>query len=951
MSSTQPGRFRVEDTNDFFIDADTLSFSSLSRSSSLIQFESLERQLLDSSHQSGSFGGSTPSLYSVTSATGDTGSITNPSNSRPTSDHHPYLIEPIRISSRNYYDIEQIDFNRAPFLNGAASAAELMVAAATAPTAVQQLKAPPASLSSSSSATTAPQFQRLVAVAAGDGSSGSSSANSLLYSDGESSPPPIVVGSRNTQHQPQYRIIDIAPAATTATATPNGGQLRCKQSVENLSEDSGYGDPHQHQHVYGQLRQRSRSIPNFTHGDQRYLIAEEPTLQSLTHSATSGCDSSSDYWAADMMHKSLEHISSRNGSRASASHDTDNDVDRVDGGSGDRQRSQPPHGQSSHATATATPKIDDGEARVVAMRRGSSGSDYDHDGDCDHDVHSSSTTQRTAAEPAAAHISASLPDILEHISAFGDNGSFGDSYGRNQRTRTHSHQHYRHQRPQSRQPRQQARSQHRISVYASPPADRRQRTGGLHFRPDFSIVSSVPSCLNICITTTSSSDVDYADRAVLDGHSWNVSTSASANSTVRHGVVVAGVSKNTSVRRTAASTSVASRNLDLCDFDTARGTTTTKSKSQSSFGSTFETGAQPTSGKQLKVINASYSNLTVLDYSGRRPSAATAAIHTFRAMAEQRKQQQQLHRHIEENDMDDEDDVGAMSTHQQRPTPAPLQLCKGNFLLDEISAHFDRNLSILNDRNELSDAATDQLIDELSQSAAASTASAELQQQRPVAPPRRLHKPLVSKSATASASSSIIDLQPATYSYTFDRDPTNLVTAYAASLERCNFELNTSAPNVNEEPTLAAAATGSSGHQHQYHQQPKQPHLVPGKRHEIKVSSTPNLCLTETADGADDHHLVSAATPAVGHHHQHHQHAATGESFMHTTSTHTSLSALPSSAAASSASTDGGLQGILATIGSRNSLGKGVSFCPVVSEISWKEQSSEEYVADEVDDR
>lgn len=899
----------------------------------------------------------------MTSASGDTGASNSHSSvtvSRPTVDH-PYLIEPNRISSRNYYDIEQFDFNRAPFLSGATAAA--MLVAATAPTAVAQLKAPPLSSSSSAAAAAATtQFQRLgaaAATAAVDGSS-SSSANSLLYSDGESSPPPIVVGSRIAQQHPQQqqqRIINNASAAAPATAvTPSRPQPhnnRSKQSVENLSEDSGYGDQHHQPHVYGQLRQRSRSIPNFTHGDQRYLIAEEPLL---THGACDG----SDYWAADMMHKSLEHIGSANRSTAASQHAADDDDgDVVDGGE---------NGRRSHASATTettTPEIDNGEARLVAVRRGGSSSRSDDADNCDHnrstapydDAHSDRrrATQRTAVEPAPAHISASLPDILEHISAFGENNGSFDSIGssRSARTRTHSHQH-RHQPAAARQRSTtttttttghagQARH-HRINVYsASPPVDRRS----LLYRPDFSIVSSVPSCLNICITSTSNGD--YDDHTVLDRH-WNVSTSAaSANSTstTRHGaVVVVGVSKNTSARRTAAaaaasaSTSVASRNLDLRDFDTATGTTT--KKTSHSFGATFEAGAQPppaVSGKQIKVINASYSNLTVLDYSGRRPSAAAAAIQTFRAMAEQRKKQQQqhllLHRHIEENDEDD-----AQSQHQPL-APQPLQLCKGNFLLDEISAHFDRNLSILNDRNELSDAATDQLIDQL-----ASASVVQPQPARPVAPPRRLSKPL----ATQSASASIIDLQPATYSYTFDRDPTNLVTAYAASLERCNFELNTSAPNVNEEPQPTAASGSGHLQYHQHSQPAHEQHLVPAKRREIKVSSTPNLCLTETTD---EHH-VSAAAPATGTSPQHrrHQHAtAAGESFMQTASTHTSLGALPSSAAAaaasSSASTDGGLQGILATAGSRNSLGKGVSFCPVVSEISWKEQSSEEYVADD----
>lgn len=56
---------------ELFSDSDRLSYTSLSRSSSLIQFESLERQLQQSDAQ---ISGSSPSIYSYEGASGNTSS-------------------------------------------------------------------------------------------------------------------------------------------------------------------------------------------------------------------------------------------------------------------------------------------------------------------------------------------------------------------------------------------------------------------------------------------------------------------------------------------------------------------------------------------------------------------------------------------------------------------------------------------------------------------------------------------------------------------------------------------------------------------------------------------------------------------------------------------------------------------------------------------------------------
>lgn len=688
----------------------------------------------DQLHQQSSttFGGSSPSLYSLQSTNSgcaigyDTVDYKKNHESKRFSDPSSNLISASdKPYSRNYYDVERVDFTKPHFMPGANNGTQL-----------EQLSR------------SQPQF---------DCSSGSSATNSLSSSE-ELSTPPLLA----------------SPKHQSAGAIDDTTHLRCKNSVENLSEDSGYsGD------TYTQLRQRSRSIPNFS---QDHCLIEEEEFEQIK---------SLEIMATHRSGGSDKEIARRNGVKIII---------------GNHALSQQQQQQPRRTT-----KIDDDH-------------DYDEDRAATKLLFDGSEQRRKLRRKAEASastvthhpslsLSASLPDILEHVS---------DRSGR-----------------------------HTVHEYSL--RSRSHRRDLSFDDEDFSIVSSVPSSLNIC----------QSPRLDNSSSSWNASSSslgnhneftATVDCVVRTAAVfgvAAASSKNSSRRGTAvgAATSVASKNFDLCDFETSKAL----------FGGGVES-ASNVSGRQLKVINASYSNLTVLDYSGRRAGAGT----NFRAMAEQRKK-------------------------------SSGEICTGNFLLDEISAHFDRNLSILNDRKENHDP-EDRLLHQLS-------SLAEHPKEPPVPPPRRFHNiDNASVVSVASTSSPIHDLEPATYSYTFDRDPTNLITAYAASLERCNFELNASASQLNQALApldSAAAASSSSSAVH---------------KREL-VSSTPNLFQYQTEPVRD----------------------AINQEYLRTSSTHTSMHMIPS---------DSGpvvTQGILSN-GSRNSLGKGVSFCPIVSEISWKEQSSDELV-------
>lgn len=73
-------------------------------------------------------------------------------------------------------------------------------------------------------------------------------------------------------------------------------------------------------------------------------------------------------------------------------------------------------------------------------------------------------------------------------------------------------------------------------------------------------------------------------------------------------------------------------------------------------------------------LNASYQNLTLLDYTDQQPTA---------------KQLQKNHKRTKSVNMSDRSSVSGGDYEQV--------ICKGNFLLDEISRIYDKNVSILND--------------------------------------------------------------------------------------------------------------------------------------------------------------------------------------------------------------------------------------------------------------
>lgn len=207
------------------------------------------------------------------------------------------------------------------------------------------------------------------------------------------------------------------------------------------------------------------------------------------------------------------------------------------------------------------------------------------------------------------------------------------------------------------------------------------------------------------------------------------------------------------------------------------------------------------------ILSASYSNLTALDYSEGSPTRLFTKM-----------------------------DSGSNSKRSAaRPTIANPEIT----LLDEISFNFDKNLSIINDRCGNFEPLIEDEHGEEEEEADAEMAPVIgiLNIKRPPKPPPRRYRKgdsaenlTVPKAAAAATSSNASSRE----SLTFDRDPTNLITCYAASLERCNFQ------TLDQPTTLPPFCRNGSATSLQQPMEVVGPKAAAGGHKEMVVS-TPNL--------------------------------------------------------------------------------------------------------------
>lgn len=198
---------------------------------------------------------------------------------------------------------------------------------------------------------------------------------------------------------------------------------------------------------------------------------------------------------------------------------------------------------------------------------------------------------------------------------------------------------------------------------------------------------------------------------------------------------------------------ISSKNLDLNQLLSSHN----GSRGSVAVGSIRFPTAADQAVQHQSILSASYSNLTALDYSV--PSAGRG----FKKM--------------------DAGNSKRSGSGSGRATIANPEIT----LMDEISFNFDKNLSIINDRCGNFEPLIE---DEDGEEEEAAVIGILNIKKPPKPPPRRYKKgdsmenlrPPMEGSATRGSSQA-----SSKESLTFDRDPTNLVTCYAASLERCNF--------------------------------------------------------------------------------------------------------------------------------------------------------------------
>ncbi|KAH8292765.1 hypothetical protein KR054_000796, partial [Drosophila jambulina] len=288
-------------------------------------------------------------------------------------------------------------------------------------------------------------------------------------------------------------------------------------------------------------------------------------------------------------------------------------------------------------------------------------------------------------------------------------------------------------------------------------------------------------------------------------------------------------------------------------------------------------------------LNASYQNLTLLDYTSPRPTS------------------EQLQKNHKRNQSAE----SKMSDHDSRISGGDYEqiICKGNFLLDEISTIYDKNVSILNDK-PVAESEEEQPQDQVDTEAVPEEAEQAQHIQLTIrkAPPRHKYRDAYANDRTQPKSYLEPQLQVNFSTFgkkTFDQDPTNLRTSYAQSLEQCNFTEQEVIPAKPPPPPRSSSVQRAL---------PKRRFLqsqAAAAKQRSLVSSTPNLsAYDDRQQEPEDDIYVSSA--------------------------HTSMHQLPQ------ISTEPKPLGILLPAGSRNSFSKEVSFCPIVSKYCWQEQSSED---------
>lgn len=318
--------------------------------------------------------------------------------------------------------------------------------------------------------------------------------------------------------------------------------------------------------------------------------------------------------------------------------------------------------------------------------------------------------------------------------------------------------------------------------------------------------------------------------------------------------------------------------------------------------------ASTTSSKKCVDISASCANLTLLNYSDEQTvdfcyDSSQKLLPINRSKIQTTTMSGKLPTRYPLSS-DDEEDDDLISTYRSKELTS---------LLEEISAHFNKNLSILNDREASYEPQTD-VRDMTMEVKSIEESSA------PKPPPRTRTQIKTSPNHKPKA--------------TFDQDPTNLTTTYAQSLEKCNFNVDEPVSVYNSRQNIYLTV------ENEPMAAIKNSDDLPKPVHKRNfVSSTPNLNYfdfemrhvqhySSTDNTSIDNDRLSPAFTTTHHHDDNRC---------------TSMKEIPSAHSRASST------GILAssTGGSKSHLS--VSFCPIVSEISWQVNPDDDDFSDDVD--
>lgn len=730
---------------ELFSDSDRLSYTSLSRSSSLIQFESLERQLQNDTQN---ISGSSPSIFEGANVNCNNGTVQT--LNQEISNSGVEKSAPIAIN------LPTIKITNPP----------QTVVLASASTGIQFTNSDSEPYSSGST-------------------SGSFSSDDCELS-----------AKQNDSLLLSSECKATASIHKLSETQKSGKSFRTKNSVDSLSEDSGYCDIRDIRSLPAGALSLDSSLPNSNDLEdedgsvieEKSILSEIKPMRNLSLSSRVRSHSEDDE-DDDICYHSMESLNRKFKSRKIETNGVDDSKSLISAVT------------STAAIATTTTTTSSSQRRALKI-----------DGTKEQRSHEHSTMYKNKTENSRQSseiqreklISISSPELYEN----GDNSRKGA----------------------------------RLKL------KRNYRQSSEKFR-DFCSVSSVPENLNLI----------SLDRE----ESWDENTCDT----------------------------VASKNFNLFDLNY---------------------GPSSVSSRQKVDISASCANLTLLNYSDDPDDDFCYDSHKLlpinRTKTSTMNSKMPPPPPMYPSDEDDDDYIASYRSKELTS------------LLEEISAHFNKNLSILNDREASFEPQTDV------RDSCCSSKCDEKKLEAPRPPPR------VRSQIKTSPNHSAVPKKPVT----FDQDPTNLKTTYTQSLEKCNFNVDEPV-NVYSSRQNIYLPDGSENVDMKTNNNDLQP---VHKRN--FVSSTPNLNYFDFDMRHVQHYSsVDNGTLTVDH---------LDPSFLDKDDNRcTSMKEIPSSHSRASST------GILAshsTGGSRSGLS--VSFCPIVSEISWQithdddEEEEEEY-SDDVD--